>query len=291
MEDPILPNQFPHIFVDVAFDLIPEIDYDELVFLSNIVKTKHREDVYLPFVDALRKIQWAKLSAVDAINVDIVLSKEYEQDTIIQDPVGQIRHAKSILDFVSQSKASLDSIAVFLNDILSMGFNRGQRDFRHNTFKNKLSLVDSIIGSFIKTESKWMDIGVQTSESIITVRDEWLHRGSPNICLIWPPTDLGALPIPKLFTIQNPEGINITRDNYYSTQEFCNYHLTKLIKLFTLISKRTIEIESLTLSTPIIRPNRAKNKISAVKVYLTKAINLKEMKIGPFTRSSSTDSK
>jgi len=40
---------------------------------------------------------------------------------------------------VSHSKAAPDSLAVFLNDLLALGYNGGNRDFRRDTFKKELA--------------------------------------------------------------------------------------------------------------------------------------------------------
>jgi hypothetical protein len=185
---PSLPARFPHMFFEVAFELLPEINYDDIVYLSIIARERNREEVYSPLVDALRKIQWAKISALDSITVDIALTQEYEEGSLLQDPVGQIKHTKSLLEFIAQGKAALDSMAVFLNDLLSLGFNGGQRDFRRAKFRTRLQDSDGVIGSFLQAESRWLEINSSGSDSILAVRDEWLHRGSPDVALMWPPT-------------------------------------------------------------------------------------------------------
>jgi hypothetical protein len=50
-----LPEKFPHIFFEVAFQLLQEINYDDLVYLSLLVKAQQREPVYSPLVDAVPK--------------------------------------------------------------------------------------------------------------------------------------------------------------------------------------------------------------------------------------------
>jgi len=39
---PKLPEEFPHIFTEVIFQLIPEVSYDDLVYLSLLVKSTQR---------------------------------------------------------------------------------------------------------------------------------------------------------------------------------------------------------------------------------------------------------
>jgi hypothetical protein len=122
-----LPDQLPHIFFEIAFELLPEVSYDDLVYLSGLVRSQHREQVYSSLVDAIRKVQWAKISAIDAAANDAVLTAQYDgsDDTILNDVAGQIRHAKALLELVSHGKAALDSLAVFLNDVLNLGLSGG----------------------------------------------------------------------------------------------------------------------------------------------------------------------
>lgn len=283
---PLLPDQLPHIFVEVAFNLLPEINYDDLVYLSTIVKEIKQEPLYAPLLDSLRKIQWAKISAFDAINVEVVLRQAYVENIIIHDPVGQIVHAKSIMEFVSHSKAALDSIAVFLNDFLDLGFQGGQRDFRQGLFKTKLQSSNNVIGTFIQAESKWLEINSSGSGSIIAVRDEWLHRGSPEIVLMWPPTEVGALPIPRTILQTLLDNTNASQATHFSTQEFIEFHFSKLVRLFHTIVQQCIEIQVTKLPKPPVRPPAAKNPVSYVKVRLTEriAVTPESLKLGPFTQ-------
>jgi len=69
----IMPDKLPHIFFEVALEVLPELDYDDLVYLSQLVRAQQREPVYSPLVDAVRKVQWMKLSSMDATGLDAVL--------------------------------------------------------------------------------------------------------------------------------------------------------------------------------------------------------------------------
>jgi hypothetical protein len=285
----LLPDHFPHIFFEIAFELLPEIDYDNIVYLSTVAKARNRESIYSALVDALRKIQWAKLSALDAITVDHVLAREYEDDTAFHDPIGQIRHAKSLLEFIAQGKAALDSLAVFLDALLVLNFKGGQRDFRHSSFRSRLISSDAVIASFVQKESQWLEINSSNSASLLAARDEWLHRGSPDVALMWPPTEVGALPISRKLD-SGASTIVATKASHYSTQEFVELHFSRLVILFNTVVERCIDIEAKAMSPPPPRLSPGQGRVSAVKVCATKQMTVKTFKIGPFTAPRSSES-
>ena len=283
-----LPEKFPHIFFEVEFRLLPELNYDDLVYLSLLVRAQHREPVYFPLVDAVRKIQWMKLSSTDAMTIDAVLVAQYDgsADVILNDPVGQIRHAKALLELISQGKAALDSLAVFLNDLLALGYNGGERDFRRNAFKTKLESSHVSLQSFLRAESDWLQLNCTVSTSIVSVRDEWLHRGFPDVAFMWPPSEVGVLPIPKVLTASTTA--TATKATHYSTQEFIEYHFSRIIRLLQLVIPLAIDIEARKMSSPPTRPPNGQPR-SAVKFCLTKAITIRDparqLKLGPFSTS------
>jgi len=41
-----LPQEFPHIFTEVVFQLIPEVHYNDLVYLSQLLKMNKKEEIY-----------------------------------------------------------------------------------------------------------------------------------------------------------------------------------------------------------------------------------------------------
>ena len=118
-----LPEKFPHIFTEVVFQLIPEVNYNDLVYLSQLVKSRRRQSIYRPLIDALRKIQWTKLAGKEAIAFEKDIEKYVgqEQEGIISfRPLGQVQHAKAIFEFIVNTKSVLDAMAVFLTGLLSI---------------------------------------------------------------------------------------------------------------------------------------------------------------------------
>jgi hypothetical protein len=110
-----LPEKAPHFLTEVAFDLLPEVIYDDIVYLSQIVKAKGTQREYDGLRDALRKIQWAKLAALEAIEIERDIAAQMKPGTVPFVPVGQARHAKAMMECITHSKAALDSMAVFLS--------------------------------------------------------------------------------------------------------------------------------------------------------------------------------
>ena len=80
---PKLPKEFPHIFTEVVFQLIPEVDYNDLVYLSQLLKINKREEIYRPLTDALRKIQWTKLASTEAVAIENETVKLVEEGVIV----------------------------------------------------------------------------------------------------------------------------------------------------------------------------------------------------------------
>ena len=282
-----LPEKFPHIFFEVAFQLLPELNYDDLVYLSLLVRAQQREPVYSPLVEAVRKVQWMKLSSIDAITLDAALVAQYDgsPDVVLNDPVGQIRHAKALLELISHGKAALDSLAVFLNDLLALGYSGGERDFRRNAFKTKLESSHAPLESFLRAESHWLQLSSTASTSIASAGDEWLHRGFPDVAFMWPPSEVGVLPIPKVLTASTTT--TAMKATHFFTQEFVEYHFSRIIRLLELVIPLAIDIEARRMSPPPTRPPNAQPRVSAVKFCLTKVITIRDpagqLKLGPFS--------
>jgi hypothetical protein len=280
-----LPDQFPHIFFEVALQVLPELNYDDLVYLSLLVRAQQREPLYSSLVDAVRKVQWMKLSSIDATTIDAVIVAQYDgsPSVVLNDPVGQIRHAKALLELISHGKAALDSLAVFLNDLLALGYGGGERDFRRNTFRTKLASSHDSLDSFLRAESHWLQLNSPDSTSVVSARDEWLHRGFPDVVFMWPPSEVGVLPIPKVLTASTTTAA--TGATHYSTQEFGQYHFSRMIRLLEIVIPLAIDIEAGRMSPPSVRAPSTQAHISAVKFCLTKQMSVQALKLGPFSAS------
>jgi len=236
-ELPELPQEFPHIFTEVYFGLVPEINYGDLCHLSQIVKNVQRQRGYETLADCLRKIQWVKLSALLATSIEKDIAEHMEEDSVSFAPSDQIQHAKSICEFAIHTKSALDSLAVFLTWFLSLNAKKAERDFKHKRFRNQIRGKDLVLGQHIQSMGKWFD-------DLQEIRDVWIHKTSTMIFVTSEPSEVGVLPIPKKVSegqrwIDGP----VTKDNFWSTEEFVQFHYSTLISLFDLVVKRCIKIE------------------------------------------------
>ena len=241
-----MPKQIQGIiFTEVVPKLTPEIDTADLIRLGSIVRQKNKVKLYGPLPDALRKIQWIKLMAIEAISIDDDITANKQPNKMSSYPYGQMRHALSVTGALFHTKSAVDSLAVFLTDFLRLKAQGGDRDFKKSKFRNELYSNDTVLASRLKAFEPWF-------ENLQEVRDEWIHRSSIRCMLVNGPTEVGALPIPRknlelgLDVFRKP----INRDNFYSTKEFLDYHYDNLVKLFTIIVKRCIEIELLSTAEP-----------------------------------------
>lgn len=273
---PDLPKEFPHIFTEVVFQLIPEVNYDDLVYLSQLLKINKRKEIYRPLTDALRKIQWTKLASIEAIAIEKDMEKSIEQveeGVIAFNPVGQAQHAKAVFEFIAHTKSALDSIAVFLTELLSIPAKGGQRDFKHRKFREQVIQKDAVIGQHIKSLEQWL-LDVQDR------RDKWIHRTSTRIFIASPPSEIGLLPIPKVVTEDSKlQGVPPTEEHYWTTPEFVELHFTKLVSFLGLIVARCIEIERVKIGTPSPHPQKSEYPIIAFPLQVIKDMKLKEIRM------------
>ena len=277
---PPMPNEFPHIFTSIAWEILPEINYDDIVYLSVLAKGSNRVASFEPMIDSLQKAQRARLSGNEAMIIDATCVKDDSPGTVYQDPVGQIRHTKALMEFVFHLKSAIDSLAVFLNDYFSIGLSGGDRDFRKSHFKEKAVASNPRLASFIDSEFAWFDLNSSSTDSIVAVRDEWIHRTSPDVALIQPPTQEGIFPIPK--DLKN----SLPSRKVRSTQDFVQHHWTRYTKFFTLLLEIAIEKERANLKSPPSRPQAAEMKISVLKTVFSETLTTNKMSMGFFTRAA-----
>jgi hypothetical protein len=265
------------IFTEVVPQLTPEIETTNLIRLGSIVRRRHREKLYEPLPDALRKIQWVKLLAIEAISIDNEIRNAMEPNKMVSYPYGQMRHALSVTSALFHTKSAVDSIAVFLTDFLKLKARKGDRDFKKPEFRQKVYAEDSILGARLKELEPWF-------EELQEIRDEWIHRSSIRCMLINGPSECGALPIPKknlqlgLRAFDRP----INSRNFFSTQQFLDYHYTNLVNLFRKVVERCIEIELVSVVEPPV-DIEVEQKMIMFPTKSTVSMTLKGMKvkIGP----------
>lgn len=245
---PKLPPQGEHFFTEVSFDVVPEVNYHDLVFLSKIVIMKGESVRYFALRDALRKYQWAKLAGLEAIDIERKISSHMKPNIIPVSYIGQARHAKAMIECVTHTKAALDSLAVFLTDYFTLPAQGAKRDLKLGSFRELVMQKDITIGNSIKSIESWLN-------DLVPRRDMWIHWSSPMIPLVVGSSEVGVLPVQKKLVEYQASGSSFDREHYWSTQEFVELHTSTFSQFFCLVVKRCIEIEVSTLSTV---PRRSK---------------------------------
>lgn len=84
-----IPTKPPHIFTRVAFDFVPEVSYDDLMILSQLVTHAKREDFYVSLIDCLVKMQWAKFAGLEAISIEEFIINAFEEGDFLIDLTGK----------------------------------------------------------------------------------------------------------------------------------------------------------------------------------------------------------
>jgi hypothetical protein len=269
---PEMPKEFPHIFTEVVFQLIPEVDYDDLVYLSQLLKINKRVEIYRPLADALRKIQWTKLASMEAIAIEKEVVEQAGEGILVSWPIGQVRHAKAVFEFITHTKSALDSMAVFLTEFLSIPATGGKRDLKHEVFRDQVIQRDAAIGAHINSLGQWF-VDVQDR------RDKWIHRTSTRIFMASGPSEIGLLPIPKVVAEDSKlQEVPPTKEHYWSTPEFIEFHFTKLTSFFGAIVTRCIEAELANLEKPLPPRPKVGPPISVFPVRAIKDAKIKEIR-------------
>lgn len=233
------------IFTEVVPKLTPEIDSAALIRLGSIVRFTNHQKLYAPLPDAFRKIQWIKLMSIEAISIDKEITSQQEPNKVVTNPSGQMRHALSVTGALFHTKSALDSIAVFLSDFNKLKAKGGDRDFKKPQFRQELASSDPVLWVQLKEFEPWFD-------KLQEIRDEWIHRSSIRCMLISGPSEVGALPIPRNHLELGLEAFRkpITAKNFFSTEEFLDYHYRNLVGVFRRVVERCIEIELITIPEP-----------------------------------------
>jgi len=264
-------------FTEIVPALIPEIAMNILVRLGALIVQNDRKNIYLPLTDSLRKIQWVKFVGLRAIIIEEDIKSQEEPGVLLMHPLGQIDHALSVTDCIIQTKSALDSMAVFLTSFLNLDAHGGDRDFKKEDFRKKIIEKDSVIGRKIKQLESWF-IYLQD------IRDEWIHRSSIRSCIVNGPSDVGVLPIPRKASLVGklpPNKMPINHKNFWSTENYVNYHYFKLVDIFQAIIHRCIQLEEKELEELLEIPDRAEEKMTTFPTKVTKSMTARAIKIVP----------
>ena len=262
------------IFTEIIPQFLPEVSPKKLVELGAIVRKKGRTQMYEPLTDSLRKIQWVKLVGLKAIAIEKEIAEAMEPNTLVMNPLGQTAHALCVTDCLVHTKSALDSMAVFLTDLLNLDAKGGDRDFKKPGFRQLIGEKDLFLKHKMKKLKHWF-------KQLQEIRDEWIHRSSIRCRLIHGPSKVGVLPIPKKVTLSYDEQIKlaITEKNFWSTKDFVEYQYSNLLTLFVAIVERCIRIERRDLIEPIPVPVDAEKELIMFPTRVTENMTVNKMKV------------
>jgi len=257
------------LFIEIMPQFLHEIYPDMLVHLGAIVLHKGKKSMYEPLTDSLRKIQWVKLVGLKAIKIENEIAGQMDSEHLVMDPLGQTAHSLCVTDCLIHTKSALDSMAVFLTNLLKLKATKGYRDFKKPIFRLQISKKEMKLGSQLVKYSRWF-------KEIQDIRDEWIHRSSIRSYLIQGKSTVGVLPIPKnvMLRFKEQQNLAINEENFISTKNFVEYHYQNLISLFNLIVRSAIEIERRNLKGTVSKPADAEKQMT---VFPTKS--LQDMKL------------
>jgi len=242
------------IFTEVIPQLTPEISASDLIKLGSLVRKANRVTIYLPLTYAFRKIQWTKLLALEANSIIDEISKAQSPGVIVGYPYGQMKHSIAVTDSILHTKSALDSMAVFLTNLLGLSAKGGDRDLKEGSFRTAILNHDDSLGTEIQKFQPWFD-------ELQEIRNEWIHRSTIRSMLIIGPSECGPLPIPRKDLEKGLDafGPPIGKDRFYSTQEFLDHHYSNLVNLFNKIMVYCIQKEAAIVGQLAIDPDVEKH--------------------------------
>src|SRR3989337_905023 len=144
------------IWTEIIPQFVPEINFANLLRLGTIVKHKSRVELYHSLRASLRKIQWTKVAGLRAVAIERDIEKQKQPNTLILDPLGITDHSLCITDCLIHTKSALDSMAVFLNDLLEINAKGPERDLKLGRFRRQIINKDHVIGNVVKNFEPWL---------------------------------------------------------------------------------------------------------------------------------------
>lgn len=98
----------------------------------------------------------------------------------------QIETSYYLTNFISYTKAFLDSVAIVLNHFYSLNRTKGDIDLKHSRFLSEIKSKDPILGNYLGNNSEWI-------KKVVFLRDEVIHRKSP-LHMYISPSDVNGNP-------------------------------------------------------------------------------------------------
>lgn len=275
MSLPKLPEKMEGslFFREIMPQFLPEYSPFKLAKLGLIVEKKGKTRIYEALRYSLRKIQWVKLIGLKAIHLEEEISKAVEPNTLVLDPLRQTAHSLCVTDCLIHTKSALDSMAVFLTDLLGLDQKAGNRDFKKSEFRQSICRKDAYLKHKIKKLEPWF-------LELQQVRDEWIHISAIESLSVHGKSEVGMLPIPKNISLSAGEQrrISIDSKNFWSTKDFVEHHYSHLAELFREIVDRSLQIEQLDLTEPVTVPQHFKYIFALFPTYSTEKMAIQKMK-------------
>ena len=270
-------------FKEILPWFVSEYDPSKLAMLGLIIGKKGKAEMYESLRYSLRKIQWVKLSGLKAIHIEEELMKAVEPNSFVLDPLRQTAHTLCITDCLIHTKSAVDSMAVFLTDLLELPQKKGERDFKKPEFRQSIYQKDVFLKHSIKKLEPWL-IELQA------VRDDWIHiKTLESLSVQGKSGEVGMLPIPKKIdaNIWEQRKMPLNSQNFWSTKDFVTHHYSKVTELFRDIVDRSLQIESLDLKEPITLPEDYIRQLSFFPMYSNENMTLQKIRF--YNPTSMTD--
>jgi hypothetical protein len=261
-------------FREIMPQFLQEYSPFKLAMLGLIVEKKGKNRIYESLRFSLRKIQWVKLVGLKAIHLEEELSKAVEPNCFVLDPLSQTAHSLCVTDCLIHTKSALDSMAVFLTDLLGLDQKGGNRDFKKLGFRQAVCRKDIYLKYQIKKLEPWF---LELQE----VRDEWIHIKAIESLSVHGKSDVGMLPVPKNISLSAEEQrkLPVNSKNFWSTKDFVEHHYSHLAELFREIVDRSLQIENLDLAEPVTVPEHLMHNLTMFPTHSTENMTLQKMKV------------
>jgi hypothetical protein len=261
-------------FREILPQLVKEYNPFKLAMLGLIVEKKGKNRLYESLRFSLRKIQWVKLVGLKAIQLEVDLSKQVEPKRVVLDPLRQTAHSLCVTDCLIHTKSALDSMAVFLTDLLGLPQKAGDRDFKKLGFRQAVCRKDLFLKHKIKKLEPWF-------VELQGIRDEWIHIRAIESISVHGKSAVGMLPVPRKISLEaeKQKKMPINSKSFWSTKDFVEHHYSRLRELFSEIVDRSIQIENLDLIEPVTVPEHFMQQLTFFPTHVTENMTVKEMRV------------
>ena len=271
-----IPKQAPHFFTEVDMSLFREPDYRSFEEVSQLARANGNVHLYAGLREAVRKFAWSTLAARQLIGISRYFAShdgEHAEGKVYNDFSAHSEYERNLTEFSSYAKATLDTLAHFLNSFFQLKEKNQSADFKWVKFRERVAHSVPDAAAFFAANAEWLDKDAARTTSVFSTRDEWVHREAPIISRHFPAQGSGPLPIPrtlKLAKEQAPE-----QDELWTVEAFTDYHLSRLHQLLQLCVRAAIASER--LKSPDLAIDRMPGPATFFPLRLTVGMTLKSM--------------